>query len=32
MTHNTGNPDVQSYDGKLPGEIYEQYMNSVEGC
>jgi len=26
MAHNTGSLDVQSYDGKLPGEIYEQYM------
>ncbi len=26
MAHNTGSLDVQSYDGKLPSEIYEQYM------
>ena len=26
MSHNTGSLDVQSYDGKLPSEIYEQYM------
>ncbi|MDK2782061.1 MAG: hypothetical protein PWR13_1089 [Archaeoglobi archaeon] len=26
MAHNTGSLDVQSYDGKLPEEIYEQYM------
>jgi len=26
MAHNTGSLDVQSYDGKLPVEIYEQYM------
>jgi len=26
MAHNTGSLDVQSYDGKLPKEIYEQYM------
>lgn len=26
MAHNTGSLDVQSYDGKLPFEIYEQYM------
>jgi len=28
MAHNTGSLDVQSYDGKLPSEIYEQYMNA----
>jgi len=26
MAHNTGSLDVQSYDGKLPTEIYQQYM------
>lgn len=26
MSHNTGSLDVQSYDGKLPVEIYQQYM------
>ncbi|MBO8179540.1 MAG: hypothetical protein H0Z19_03535 [Archaeoglobus sp.] len=26
MAHNTGSLDVQSYDGKLPSEIYDQYM------
>jgi len=26
MAHNTGSLDVQSYDGKLPSEIYRQYM------
>ncbi|WP_456469640.1 hypothetical protein [Archaeoglobus sp.] len=26
MAHNTGSLDVQSYDGKLPSEIYGQYM------
>ncbi|RLI78131.1 hypothetical protein DRP05_08240 [Archaeoglobales archaeon] len=26
MAHNTGSLDVQSYDGKLPVEIYEQYI------
>jgi len=26
MAHNTGSLDVQSYDGKLPVEIYDQYM------
>ncbi len=26
MAHNTGSLNVQSYDGKLPKEIYEQYM------
>ncbi len=26
MAHNTGSLDVQSYDGKLPSEIYEQYV------
>ncbi len=26
MAHNTGSLDVQSYDGKLPSEIYHQYM------
>ena len=26
MAHNTGSLDIQSYDGKLPSEIYEQYM------
>ncbi len=26
MAHNIGSLDVQSYDGKLPSEIYEQYM------
>ncbi|MBE8540267.1 hypothetical protein [Geoglobus acetivorans] len=26
MVHNTGSLDVQSYDGKLPSEIYRQYM------
>jgi hypothetical protein len=26
MAHNTGSLNVQSYDGKLPSEIYEQYM------
>ena len=26
MAHNTGNLNVQSYDGKLSSEIYEQYM------
>ena len=26
MAHNTGSLDVQSYDGKLLSEIYEQYM------
>ncbi len=26
MAHNTGSLDVQSYDGKLPSEIYQQYM------
>ena len=26
MAHNTGSIDVQSYDGKLPSEIYQQYM------
>ncbi|MBE8540389.1 hypothetical protein [Geoglobus acetivorans] len=26
MAHNTGSLDVQSYDGKLPSEIYYQYM------
>jgi len=28
MAHNTGSLDVQSYDGKLPSEIYEQYMTA----
>ncbi len=28
MAHNTGSLDVQSYDGKLPSEIYEQYMSA----
>jgi len=28
MAHNTGSLDVQSYDGKLPVEIYEQYMEA----
>jgi len=26
MAHNTGSLDVLSYDGKLPSEIYQQYM------
>ncbi len=26
MAHNTGSLDVLSYDGKLPTEIYQQYM------
>ena len=26
MAHNTGSLDVQSYDGKPPSEIYDQYM------
>jgi hypothetical protein len=26
MSHNTGSLDIQSYDGKLPSEIYEQYL------
>ena len=26
MAHNTGSLDIQSYDGKLPSEIYQQYM------
>ena len=26
MAHNTGSLDVQSYDGKLPTEIYHQYI------
>ena len=30
MAHNTGSLDVQSYDGKLPSEIYEQYMVAWE--
>ncbi|MDI3502937.1 MAG: hypothetical protein PWR13_4 [Archaeoglobi archaeon] len=30
MAHNTGSLDVQSYDGKLPTEIYEQYMKAWE--
>lgn len=28
MAHNTGSLDVQSYDGKLPLEIYDQYMQA----
>ena len=28
MAHNTGSLDVQSYDGKLPVEIYDQYMTA----
>jgi len=30
MAHNTGSLDVQSYDGKLPSEIYQQYMDKGE--
>ncbi len=30
MAHNTGSLDVQSYDGKLPLEIYQQYMEKWE--
>ncbi len=26
MAYNTGSLDIQSYDGKLPSEIYQQYM------
>jgi len=32
MAHNTGSLDVQSYDGKLPVEIYEAIHGSLEGC
>ena len=28
MAHNTGSLNVQSYDGKLPTEIYQQYMET----
>ncbi|HDM77464.1 MAG TPA: hypothetical protein ENG51_13505 [Deltaproteobacteria bacterium] len=30
MAHNTGSLDVQSYDGKFPTEIYQQYMEKWE--
>jgi integrase len=28
MAHNTGSLNVQSYDGKLPSEIYDQYVST----